>query len=239
MVIEAQHSREILNMLSVLNATIETNALASAAVPTTAINSIKIELADAATRYASWLPPTTIISDGAYGLGMFPGDPPTPTDLAEWYAPHIAAWAYYSLPETTLWFWCNEIGWANVHPILAEHGWQYRALHVWDKGIGHIAGNVNSKTIRRFPVVSEVCVHVLYKLIFVGNVIFTTYAKKRSPVSSTTTVRIAHFPPKQPDNNRLGDRINEGFLAVFVVEHDALDSSVPRITKGTDGRALI
>lgn len=33
--------------------------------------------------------------------------------------------------------------------------------------------------------------------------------------------------------------IKEGFLAVFVVEHDALDSSVPRITKGTDGRALI
>lgn len=33
--------------------------------------------------------------------------------------------------------------------------------------------------------------------------------------------------------------IKEGFLAVFVVEHDALDSSIPRITKGTDGRALI
>lgn len=33
--------------------------------------------------------------------------------------------------------------------------------------------------------------------------------------------------------------INEGFLAIFVVEHDAVDSSVPRITKGTDGRALI
>lgn len=33
--------------------------------------------------------------------------------------------------------------------------------------------------------------------------------------------------------------IKEGFLAVFVVEHDGLDSSVPRITKGTDGRALI
>jgi hypothetical protein len=26
---------------------------------------------------------------------------------------------------------------------------------------------------------------------------------------------------------------------VFVVEHDGVDSSVPRITKGTDGRALI
>lgn len=34
-------------------------------------------------------------------------------------------------------------------------------------------------------------------------------------------------------------RIQEGFLAVFVIEHDAIDSNVPRITKGTDGRALI
>ncbi len=33
--------------------------------------------------------------------------------------------------------------------------------------------------------------------------------------------------------------IKEGFLAVFVVEHDGVDSSVPRIQKGTDGRALI
>nr|WP_275974484.1 restriction endonuclease [Argonema galeatum] len=33
--------------------------------------------------------------------------------------------------------------------------------------------------------------------------------------------------------------LTEGFLAIFVVEHDAIDSNVPRITKGTDGRALI
>jgi hypothetical protein len=33
--------------------------------------------------------------------------------------------------------------------------------------------------------------------------------------------------------------ITEGFLAIFVIEHDAVDSSVPRIMKGTDGRALI
>jgi Restriction endonuclease BamHI len=33
--------------------------------------------------------------------------------------------------------------------------------------------------------------------------------------------------------------IQEGFLAIFVIEHDALDSSVPKIPKGTDGRALI
>lgn len=128
------------------------------AVPTTAIGSIQIEMADATTRYGFWPSPTVIVSDGAYGLGLFPGDPPTPADLAQWYAPHVAAWALYSLPETTLWFWCTEIGWATVHPVLALHGWQYRALHVWDKGVAHVAGNVNSKTIRRFPVVTEVCV---------------------------------------------------------------------------------
>ena len=33
--------------------------------------------------------------------------------------------------------------------------------------------------------------------------------------------------------------IQEGFLAVFVIEHDAVDSGVPRIIKGTDGRALL
>jgi len=33
--------------------------------------------------------------------------------------------------------------------------------------------------------------------------------------------------------------LEEGFLEVFVVEHDAIDSNIPTITKGTDGRALI
>lgn len=132
---------------------------APVAVPATAIDSVQIEMADAATRYSSWAAPTVIVSDGAYGLGLFPGDPPTPAGLADWYAPHIAAWARYSLPETTLWFWCSEIGWATVHPLLAQNGWQYRSVNVWDKGVAHIAGNVNSKTIRRFPIVTEVCVH--------------------------------------------------------------------------------
>ncbi len=127
-------------------------------VPATVINSIQIEMADVATRYSYWPAPTVIISDGAYGLGLFPGDPPTPTELAKWYAPHIAAWENYSLPETTLWFWCSEIGWANIHPLLALKGWKYRSVNVWDKGIAHIAGNVNSKTIRRFPIVTEICV---------------------------------------------------------------------------------
>ena len=31
-------------------------------------------------------------------------------------------------------------------------------LHIWDKGLSHVAGNANSKTLRKFPVTTEVCV---------------------------------------------------------------------------------
>jgi hypothetical protein len=34
-------------------------------------------------------------------------------------------------------------------------------------------------------------------------------------------------------------RLEEGFLAIFAIEHDQVDSNVPTITKGTDGRALV
>jgi len=33
--------------------------------------------------------------------------------------------------------------------------------------------------------------------------------------------------------------IKDGFLAIFVIEHDQVDINVPTIIKGTDGRALI
>lgn len=129
----------------------------SVTFPVTTIGSATIELADALERYAYWPKPTVIISDGAYGVDGFPGDPPTADGLTSWYAQHIAAWSRHALPETTLWFWNTEIGWATVHPILALHGWEYKGLHIWDKSIAHIAGNVNSKTIRSFPIVTEVC----------------------------------------------------------------------------------
>jgi site-specific DNA-methyltransferase (adenine-specific) len=105
-----------------------------------------------------WPSPTVIVVDGPYGVGSYQGDPLSHEDLAEWYSPHVACWSKHALPETTLWFWNTEIGWASVHPVLARHGWEYRSCHIWDKGVGHIAGNANSKTLRRFPVVTEVCV---------------------------------------------------------------------------------
>ncbi len=119
---------------------------------------ITVQLADAAACYADWPRPTVILADGPYGIGGFEGDLATAEGLADWYAPHIVAWASRALPETTLWFWGTELGWAEVHPALKQHGWTYRSAHIWDKGIAHVAGNCNSNTIRRYPVVTEVCV---------------------------------------------------------------------------------
>ena len=113
--------------------------------------------------YGDWKRPTCIVSDGAYGVLGFEGDTSDHSGMPEWYEPHVAAWSKYATPETTLWFWNSEIGWAAVHPVLERHGWRYQNANVWDKGLAHIAGNVNTKKIRRFPVVSEVCVQYVFE----------------------------------------------------------------------------
>ena len=121
---------------------------------------------DALDAYEGWPSPSTIVSDGAYGVGGFPGDPRTADGLAGWYEPHIESWAKHARAASTLWFWNTELGWATVHPVLVRHGWEYVQTIVWDKGIAHIAGNVNGDTIRQFPVVTEVCVFYRRRLEF-------------------------------------------------------------------------
>ncbi|MCY3596312.1 MAG: hypothetical protein OXG71_02585 [Rhodospirillales bacterium] len=101
------------------------------------------------------------MADGPYGLSGFPGDLHSASGLAEWYRPHIEAWSERSGPQTTLWFWNSELGWATVHPEFVAAGWEYRSCHVWDKGLSHVAGNANTKTLRKFPVTTEVCVQYI------------------------------------------------------------------------------
>lgn len=123
---------------------------------------------DALEAYADWPTPSAIISDGAYGIGGFPGDPREVEALPDWYRPHIEAWSEHSAASTTLWFWNTEVGWATMHPLLVEHGWEYVQVIVWNKGLAHIAGNVNGDTIRRFPVVTEVCTFYRRRLLLPG-----------------------------------------------------------------------
>lgn len=124
---------------------------------------ISVRLGDSLDFYDQWETPTVIVSDGGYGVLGFEGDTSDHLDLPEWYRPHIAAWSQNATPATTLWFWNSEIGWAAVHPVLEAHGWRYMNANIWNKGKGHIAGNINTGRIRRFPVVSEVCVQYVYE----------------------------------------------------------------------------
>lgn len=124
---------------------------------------VSLSLGDAQDHYSNWPNPTAIISDGAYGVLGFDGDTAGHLDIAAWYEPHIAAWASAATPSTTLWFWNSEIGWAMAHPVIEKYGFRYVSCNIWNKGRAHIAGNVSTTTIRRFPVVTEVCVLYVYE----------------------------------------------------------------------------
>jgi hypothetical protein len=119
---------------------------------------VEVWFGDSLDKYAAWAPPDVIVSDGAYGVLGFEGDTSDHLGVPAWYEPHVAAWAKRAKLGTTLWFWNSEIGWAAAHPVLERHGFRYVNANIWNKGPAHIAGNVNTKKIRRFPVVTEVCV---------------------------------------------------------------------------------
>jgi site-specific DNA-methyltransferase (adenine-specific) len=123
---------------------------------------VHLSLGDSLSAYPTWDTPTVIVSDGAYGIQGFEGDTADADSLPDWYAPHIDAWSARATGRTTLWFWNTEVGWATVHPLLQQMGWRYISLNIWNKGKGHIAGNVNTGTLRRFPVVTEVCAQYVY-----------------------------------------------------------------------------
>jgi site-specific DNA-methyltransferase (adenine-specific) len=118
---------------------------------------------DAADYYKKWESPTVIICDGPYGVNGFPGDLVSHKGLDDWYEPHVKMWSEKATPLTTLWFWNTEVGWATVHPVLEKYGWTYVSCCIWDKGMSHVAGNANTKTIRHLPVVTEVCVQYVKK----------------------------------------------------------------------------
>lgn len=112
---------------------------------------------DALKVYDTWPNPVAIVVDGPYGVRGFPGDPHDHRGLGKWYRPHAEAWFKHATPLTTLWFWGTEVGWAATHHVLEEVGWEYVGCNIWDKGVAHVAGNCNTATLRKFPVVTEVC----------------------------------------------------------------------------------
>lgn len=122
------------------------------------MNTIQLENKDSILCYETWPAPDLVIIDGPYGVSGFKGDPDTPKELPSIYEKHLQLISKYAKSNTTIWFWNTEIGWALVHPIFEKYGWDYKCCCIWDKGKSHVAGNVNTKKISKFPVVTEVCV---------------------------------------------------------------------------------
>lgn len=127
---------------------------------------IKISHGDALDRYGTWPSPDCIVSDGPYGIDGYDGDLKNTNGIASWYEPHIKAWSEYATAKTTLWFWNTEIGWATVHPVIEKYGFAYRGCNIWNKGMAHVAGRTNTKTLRKFPVSTEVCAHYTKASVF-------------------------------------------------------------------------
>lgn len=117
----------------------------------------KIFFGNALDYYDTWKKPNIIISDGPYGIGGYEGDATSHRELLEMYRPHVEKWTELASMGCTLWFWNTEIGWASVHPLFEEFGWEFKGINTWNKGLGFIAGNVNTKTMSKFPAVTEIC----------------------------------------------------------------------------------
>jgi DNA modification methylase len=109
---------------------------------------------DALAAYPRWPSPAAIISDGAYGIDAeTAGDTLDGQELTRWYRPHITAWSAAARPDTTLWVWNTEIGFALAHSEFERLGWDYVQTIIWDKGTrGHV-GWPGAK----FRVVTECC----------------------------------------------------------------------------------
>jgi site-specific DNA-methyltransferase (adenine-specific) len=124
--------------------------------------------ADATDLYSSWEDPQVIVSDGAYGVAKSGSswDTNSVEELPSWYERHVKLWSQKSSAGTTLWFWCTEVGWATMHPILKSLGWKYMGFNTWNKGIKHIAGNSNTKRAKSFPAVTEACAHYVKRPTF-------------------------------------------------------------------------
>lgn len=124
---------------------------------------------DSFDAYNQWPNPDLIISDGPYGVNGYDGDFDSPTDLIPFYDKHIRAWTKYANPGATLWFWNTELGWATVHSLFDKYGWEYKGVNTWNKGRGFIAGNINTKSLSSFPVVTEVAVQYVLNPRFSDN----------------------------------------------------------------------
>ena len=91
-------------------------------------------------------------------------------------------------------------------------------------------GNISSS----HRAINKMAVGILKKILVGGALIVPT-----REMYNYLTDRVGNFPELEPYFPLWRAlHVEEGLLVVIVIEHDAVSRAVPRIPKGTDGRAL-
>jgi hypothetical protein len=91
-------------------------------------------------------------------------------------------------------------------------------------------GNISSS----HRAVNKMALGILKKVLIGGVLILPTRAMYKY-----LTDRVGNFPELEPYFPLWQAlKVEEGLLAIIAIEHDAVSQSVPRIPKGTNGRAL-
>lgn len=91
-------------------------------------------------------------------------------------------------------------------------------------------GNISSS----HRALNKMALGILKKILIGGFLIVPT-----REMYNYLTDRVGNFPELEPYFTLYrAIQIDEGFLGIIAIEHDAVSKNVPRIKKGTDGRAL-
>ena len=98
-----------------------------------------------------------VISDGPYGMHKAAWDRMKPSDLPEWYGPHIEAWGALCAPSASVYVWGTDEGEGYLRAPMRAAGWTFRGSVVWDKGIGFMAGKCDVNGCRSWYDLTERC----------------------------------------------------------------------------------
>lgn len=72
-------------------------------------------------------------SDGPYAMGKGDWDEMKPSELPDFYEPHIKVWSDLCAPEAVVYHWGTAEGEGYVREVYRRHGWVFYALLVWHK----------------------------------------------------------------------------------------------------------
>jgi len=133
--------------------------------------------------------------------------------------------------------WLRSVGWTletridiatlrRPGPIDATRAMGKRLFAVeWE------TGNISST----HRAINKMALGILKKVLIGGALILPTRAMYRY-----LTDRVGNFPEIEPYFDLWRAlHVDEGLLVVIAIEHDGVSKDVPRIAKGTDGRALL